>query len=870
MKFGLILAVAIPALALAQSTPPSSSALNLPSSFFDALVPRELGPTTMGGRIMDLAVYDREPRIFYVATASGGLWKTTNAGTTMTPVFDRERTVSLGSAAVFQGNPDLVWVGTGEGSSRNSTAWGDGVYRSDDGGKTWSNLGLKETRHIPRIVLHPKNKDVAWVAGLGSLWGKSPDRGVYRTQDGGKTWEKTLFIDERTGIADIVINPKNPDELIASAWERVRTPYTFRSGGPSSGIFRSVDGGKNWQRVTKGLPVGPLGRIGLAYYERDPRIVMATIERPPHDPDGDGLANGEVVGGVFRSEDGGKSWSRTSLLNPRAFYFSTIKIDPNDDQRVYVLGVDSFVSEDGGRTFRNQNYRIHSDHHAMWIDPQDSHHLLMGTDGGVAQSRDRGNQWDMIDNFPVGQFYAVAFDNRKPFWVYGGLQDNGSWGGPSQGRSGAVLITDWDRLNGGDGFHVQVDPEDWRWAYSESQGGMLVRLNQESGRSAFIRPRAPQGEFYRFNWSSPIMLSPHNAQTIYFGGNRLFKSVDRGTTWRVISPDLSTNDPRKQRAGEGSVSPEQTSAENHCTIITISESPLRPGVIWVGTDDGRLWVTQNDGQEWKEVTDQVSGVPKGTWVSRVTASQHVVGRAYATFDGHRTNDMKSYVSVTEDFGQTWRKLSEQLPENDVAYVIREGSRNSSFLMLGTEMSLYISLDRGDSWTRVTSGKWPTVAVHDIAIHPRDQDAVIGTHGRSIWLLPVGVLEQLTAANLTKPMFLADPAPVYLSTKSVGETPPGDRYFASTNTQYRPRIYFHLAEAPSEDPIITVSTAKGEALSSLKGERKAGLQSVVWSINQIAQSGRLVPGSYRVVLKVGDRELVTEVVVENASVAPANR
>jgi photosystem II stability/assembly factor-like uncharacterized protein len=827
---------------------------NLSSGFYDVLRPRQLGPTTMGGRIMEIAVYEKEPRIFYVATASGGLWKTENGGITTRPVFHREASVALGSCAVDQNDPNRVWVGTGEGSSRNSTSWGDGVYLSEDGGTTWRNLGLQRSMHIPRVVLHPSNREVAYVAALGSLWGESDDRGVYKTSDGGKTWSRILFVDRRSGIADLVMNPRNPNELLAASWERMRTAYSWKSGGPGSALWKSGDGGKTWRKITRGLPSGPLGRIGLSYFRKNPRVVLATVEAEH--------------GGVFRSTDGGESWTRVNVLNPRPFYFSTIHQDPTDEDRIYVLGVQFHVSADRGRTFRTVPMNIHVDHHAIWIDPKDSNHLLIGNDGGVAQSRDRGRTWEHINTMTLGQFYAIGFDMRKPYYVYGGLQDNGSWGGPTQTKSGGVEYHHWYGVGGGDGFYVQVDPNDWTTVYSESQGGALNRVDQTTGESRFIRPRAPQGETYRFNWNSPIFISPHNSRTIYFGGNRLFKSVNRGDDWKVVSPDLTTNETSKLLRGFG-VTPEDTTAENHCTITTISESPRKQGVLWVGTDDGLVHVSQDDGAAWTNVTANIPGLPKNTWCSRVEASRHADGRCYATFTGHRNDDRKAYVYVTEDYGKTWTSLANGIPEGDACHVVREGRLNPDLLFLGTEMSLWISLNRGKTWQRYRAGDYPTAIVHDLAIHPRELDLIVGTHARSIWTIPVAPLEQLNAAALSKDVFLCRPSTAYLLGRITGRTWNGDRGFRSPNTQPGVTVYYYLRQEAKEAPRVRFSDVEGNVLGELASLSKAaGLNAAgPWGLR--GNRGLLRRGAYRVTLTVDGQDYVTSFDVEDISETTPN-
>lgn len=818
-----------------------------PDALLKPIVPRELGPTNMGGRVHNFAVYEKEPRIFYVATAGGGLWKTTSGGIKFSPVFQFQNTVALGDVTIDQSNPDHVWVGMGEENSRNSTSWGDGVYESTDGGKTWTHKGLSETGHISEVVMHPKDKNVLFVGALGDLWNESEHRGVYKSTDGGKTWTKSLFVDQRTGVIDMSMDPRKPDTIVVAMYERFRWPWKFASGGPGSGLYKTTDGGKTWKKITKGLPEGVIGRIGLDRMVTKPDVMIATVEA-------------EKERGVYKSTDGGESWTFLNALNPRPFYFSTPRIDPVDENRVYVPGVNFHYSDDGGKNFKILQMDIHVDHHDLWIDPTDNNHMILGNDGGVAQTRDRGLTWEHLNNMPLGQFYAVGYDMRKPYWVYGGLQDNGTWGGPTQSHRGAVTFADFVFINGGDGFHAQADPNDWRIVYAESQGGALVRHNMETGERAFIRPRPPQGETYRFNWSSPIVLSPHNSSTVWFGGNKLFKSVNRGDTWIEASPDLTTNDPAKQAPRAG-VSPEDTGAERHCTIITISESSLKPGVVWVGTDDGKVQLTQDDGKTWTEVGANISGVPANTWVSRVAASRHVLGRAYVTFDGHRTGDKNSYVYVTEDFGATWKKLSDSLPKNHVAYSFAEGRQNPDLLFLGTEMGIHVSFDRGASWTRFHQPNgFPTVRVDDLVIHPREQDLIVATHGRSLWIVPIAALEQLTAKNREEAVFLCKPTPVYNFGRVFGGWFEGDRHWTSPNTQPGTTIYYFLKEATTEKVEITVETPAGENIGRLNGTSNAGLNGVRFA----PRGGRspLRSGDMIVTLKVGEKTFKTTVAYED--------
>ncbi|MDR3689463.1 MAG: FlgD immunoglobulin-like domain containing protein [Fimbriimonas sp.] len=878
--------VVVPALALAQGgrrrandaptqppTPPPQETVSSDGPAWQLLknlTPRQLGPTNMGGRIMGIAVYEKDPRIFYVASASGGLFKTTNGGITFKPVFEREGSISIGAVAVSATNPDIVWVGTGEASSRNSVAWGDGVYKSTDGGVTWKNMGLKDSMHIGKILIDPRNPDVVYVGALGHLWGSNPERGVYKSTDGGKSWDHALYVDDKTGVIDLEMNPDNNREIFAAMWQRMRKPYDFISGGSGSGLFKSSDSGRTWRRITKGLPNTNFGRIGLSYFRKNPKIIVGTFEykpdrkaeeaeKPPAKRPSDGGEVKNYAGGTYKSTDGGESWKRINFLNPRPFYFSMPEQDPVDENRLYILGDNLWVSNDAGKTFRTMNIRVHPDHHAFWIDPLDDNHILDGNDGGAFVTRDKGVAWEQLNQLPIGQFYAVAVDMRRPYWIYGGLQDNSCWGIPTQTRHGGIAFFDSYGLGGGDGFHCQVDPTDWTTVYSESQGGSISRTDLSTGQSRGIRPRL-QGQRVRFNWSTPFIISPHNPRTLYMGGNILFKTVDRGDHWVPISKDLSTNDPSKQHAGDLSVTPENTGAETHCTIITISESPMSEGLIWVGTDDGQVSVTRNGGATWTNVTLAIPGLPKNTWCSRVLASKWAEGRAYATFDGHRENDFKPYLYVTEDYGKTWKSLAGSLPDNDSLYVVTEGEKNRDLLYLGSEMSLRISLDTGKSWTRFRT-KFPTVAVHDLLVHPRELDLVIGTHGRSIWTLDVSGLEQLDSDAMAKDVVVPTPQDVLLMPRNGGGEWEGDRYYVAPNTQPGTRVMYYLKK-PAKDVTVIVSDIKGERTQEYTGSGDPGLNQVIWSGRL---DGRMVvAGDYKITVKVDGKEYLGSVHAEDVS------
>ncbi|MCW5939068.1 MAG: hypothetical protein KF884_03990 [Fimbriimonadaceae bacterium] len=814
------------------------------AQFLTAIEPRELGPTTMGGRIMDIAVFERDKRIFYVGVSGGGVWKTESGGIKLEPVFDKQSLISVGALALSQKDPNVVWAGTGEPSSRNSTLFGNGLYKTTDGGKTWAHMGLKDSKQIGKIAIHPKNDDVVLVAALGHLWGPNDERGLYRTEDGGKSWRRVIDAGPKAGAVDVAFDPKDPNVVLAATWERVRMPHDFVSRGPGSALWRSTDGGKTFSKVTKGLPEGPLGRIGISFHRADPRLVAVTVDAKQ--------------GGVFVSQDRGASWEFRNRLNPRPFYFSTPQFDPVDKNRIYLLGVNFHASDDQGKSFRELSIRAHPDHHAIWVDPDDNAHFIIGNDGGLNETRDRGRSWRMFDSMAIGQFYAVAVDMRKPYYVYGGLQDNGSWGGPTQTQQGGVSAWHWYGIGGGDGFHVQVEPEDWEWVYAESQGGALQRLNQVTGESGFIRPRPPQGEQYRFNWSSPLHISPHNSSTLYFGANKLFKSTDRGKNWKVMSPDLTTDDKEKQKPPQGDSV--DSGAERHCTIITIGESPVKPGVLWVGTDDGLVQLSTDDGSTWKEVSGKLPGAPKGTWVSRVRPSKFKEGRCYVTLDGHRNNDYSPYVYVTEDMGETWTKITDGLEEDDSCYVIEEGRLNEDLLYLGTERGLLVSMDRGKSWTRFTTGSYPNARVDDLVVHPREMDLVVGTHGRSIWILPTQPLEQLKADDLKKDVVVTVPRTVYFMGRVSPPSPWGNESYASRNTQPGTTVAYYLREATDKKVVVQFLDASGKEVAKLDGTGKAGLNAVNWRPGRRNLGAR--SGDFTVVVKVGDAEHRTALRVED--------
>jgi photosystem II stability/assembly factor-like uncharacterized protein len=708
---------------------------------------REIGPAVMGGRIDDFAVVESNPKIVYVGIASGGVWKTINNGTTWEPVFDKAGVSTIGDIAMAPSDPSVVWVGSGEPNNRQSSSWGDGIYKSTDAGKTWKNMGLAETRHIGRVVIHPKNPDIVYAAALGHLWGPNPDRGVYKTTDGGKTWNNVLKISNDTGVSELAMDPESPDTLYAAAYQRRRTPFGFNGGGTESAIYKTSDGGTTWRKLTKGLPYengGETGRIGLDIYRKDPNILYALVQHER--------------GGIYRSEDKGESWKKMSDTDPRPSYYSQVRVDPNNDLRIWVLGAAMFFSEDGGKTFNTRRVqKIHGDFHALWIDPSDSNHIITGSDGGIHWSYDSGKTWDFLNNIAIGQFYEIGLDNQKPYHICGGLQDNGSWCGPSatNARDG-IANEDWTLIHGGDGFYAQIDNVEPWIVYTESQDGYLARRNLRTAQERSIKPEAKAGDpHYRFQWNSPIAVSTHDHNTIYYAGNYFFKSNDRGDSWTRMGNDLTSGIDRNKLQIFGRTPDKQTlsrhdGVEEYPTVTTISESPVTADVLWAGTDDGNLQVTRDGGKSWKNVAPQVPGVPQGTYVSRVVASKYGAGAAYATFDGHRTDDYAIYIFATSDYGETWKAIRSGIPDSaGSVHVMREHPRNPNLLFAGTEFGLWISWDHGANWTAFKNN-FPTVPVDDIELQARENDLVLATHGRSIWifddLTPVEKMDANVAAS----------------------------------------------------------------------------------------------------------------------------
>ncbi len=826
---------------------------------------RSIGPGSVGGRISDVEALDADFTHAIVAAASGGVWKTENAGTTWTPIFDRYGSASIGDVAVFQPNPDIIWVGTGEANNRNSVAWGDGIYKSEDGGRSFTNVGLADTHQIARVVTHPTNADVAYVAAVGNLWGHTGSRGVFKTSDGGRSWQKLaggLPDDGRTGATDLVIDRNAPDTLYVAMYERLRRPWRFDSGGPNGGIFKSTDGGRSWRKLTNGLPEGPTGRIGLDIYRKNPRVLMAIVEhgfQPAETVAGPSGGRGGRGGapnpdyadmtrlgtGVYRSEDGGASWQFVNRYNNRPFYYSQIRINPSDDQLVYVLTTSFRWSTDGGRTITpapppfGSNY----DHHAMWIDPGNKSRFYLGKDKGLTLTHDHGATFVFYDNLPIAQYYAIGVDMRDPYAIYGGLQDNGSFATMSFTRDVLGIRNDAAyKMHWGDGMHAAVDPHDWRTVYSSSENASFRVFDPVTRTDTSRRPRpgnitnfleatgtdpngAAAGDVLRFNWQSPFILSPHDPTTIYLAGNYVLRSSDRGLSWQIVSPDLSRAIPETLVTDSGGLTPDGSGAEAYATVVSLSESPLVRGLIWAGTDDGNVHVTRDGGRSWTRVDEAIAGVPPQLWVSDVEASAADAGTAYVAFDGHRSDDRQPWLFKTTDGGKTWVNLSGGLTSGHPIYVLVESDRNPDLVFVGTEFGVQMSIDGGRSWRRfggAMTNNMPTVAVHDLLIHPRDRDLVAGTHGRGLFILDdISALEdwrpELSARAVH--VFEQRPATMWADQSRSGQM--GESTYAGDNPPFVAPVAFAQRDRArlSNTPLLTLwfgEGATGQATLEIQG------------------------------------------------------
>jgi photosystem II stability/assembly factor-like uncharacterized protein len=786
MRKSLVLTAVVAAFALGA---PARAAVD--PDLLAGLEARSIGPAAMSGRIAAIESVPGNPEVIYVGAATGGVWKTVNGGMSWEPVFDDQPVHSIGALALDPRNPDVVWVGTGEGNVRNSVSVGNGIYRSNDGGRTWRHLGLEKTERIHRVIVDPRDSRVVYAAALGQAWGENPERGVFKTEDGGRTWRRVLHVDERTGAADLVMDPTNPNKLFAAMWDYRRWPWSFRSGGPGSGLYVTHDGGESWRKLTEddGLPKGTLGRIGVAIAPSDPNVVYALVEA------------GQSA--LARSEDGGRTWRLVNTepdVNPRPFYYSDIRVDSENPNRVYRLASRLDASDDGGKTFRTvSSFRaVHPDHHALWIDPRDASHLINGNDGGVYISQDRGRTWSYVGNLPLAQFYHVRVDNAVPYNVYGGLQDNGSWKGPSSvWENGGIRNQHWQEVQFGDGFDTVPDPRDPMRGYAMSQEGYVVRWDLRTGERKDVRPATPvKGTRLRFNWNAGIAIDPFAPDTIYYGSQFVHKSTDRGDTWTAISGDLTSNRAEWQNQAEsGGLTLDVTGAENFTTIIAIAPSPKQQGVLWVGTDDGRLHVTRDAGKTWTSIEGNVRGVPANTWIPHVEPSPHDAGTAFVVFDDHRRSNWTPYIYKTTDFGRTWTSLATK-DLRGYALSIVQDPVDPDLLFLGTEFGLWVSLDGGRGWMPFRHGV-PTASVMDLVIHPREHDLVIATHGRGIYIVDdLRPLRALSEEIQRKPLHLFEIADArqYREAQTGGSRFPGNGEFRG-ETRPNGALVHYILRAP---------------------------------------------------------------------------
>jgi len=834
--FGALLAV------LAVGTPaPSLSAQSLNEEMLNTIQYRSIGPTRQSGRFVDIAVPMSRPHTFYIATASGHLWKSENNGITFDILFENEDVFSIGAIAVSQSNPDILYLGSGEANNSRSSYWGDGVYKSTDAGESWTNIGLPESHHIGRIVVHPTNPDIVYVAALGHLYSENPERGLYKTTDGGDSWEKVLAhrVDERDiGVVDVVMDPSDPQTLYAATFDKVRLPFTYDLGGPGSRLWKTTDGGENWQMLTNGLPGGMLGRIGVAVYERNPDILYTTIENANKE----GMSaeerrqellnhessSGMIGGEIYRSNDGGETWEKASpddesIGGRPAYYYGQIRIDPNDANHVYVLSIRTWETTDGGENWARA-WNFGGDDHALWINPEDSDHMIMGYDHGMGVTWDGGENWDHPDNQSLAQFYAVGYDMSYPYRVAGGLQDNGSHMAPHTNIDGGPLYFEqWERVGGGDGMYNEFDTCNNRYLYNESQFGPIARLDLLTGEREGIRYDGDGSDDLRYNWNAPILVSPHDCNVIYHAANRLLRSDYRGEDFQLISPDLTRADPATLttgRGGDGNI--------QYATITAIDESPLRAGVLWVGTDDGNVQVSRDGGENWTLVNDNIPNNPE-YWVSRVEASHHDIGTAYISYTGYRRDDFRPFVYKTTDFGATWTDISSNLPMGPIN-VVREHHQNPDLLFVGTEFQVFVSNDGGMNWVSMKNNM-PTQPVHDMKIHPRENDLIVATHGRGIYIADISPLVEMTPAALAEDAFffqpedrirwVSDDRTNYASSNFDGESEPLCMAF-----------YYTLNEAAES---VNFTVYQGEyPISRIEGETEAGFHMLYWNMDRMVE------------------------------------
>lgn len=768
------------------------------------LKPRNIGPGGMSGRVTAIDVVNSNPDVMYVGTASGGLWKSTSGGIKWEPIFDKEVTASVGALAIQQSNPSVIWVGTGEGNPRNSLNGGFGIFKSLDGGKNWKAMGLENTRHIHRVVIDPTNPNVVYAAAIGSPWGEHPERGIFKTTDGGETWEKILFINNKTGAADLVMDPANPNKLIAAMWEHKRDPWFFKSGGTGSGLHITHDGGKTWKKVTPedGFPKGNLGRMGIAIAKNKPNVVYALVEAKKN--------------ALYRSDDGGFKWKKVNDkadIGNRPFYYCEIYVDPQNENRVYSVFTFVNVSEDGGKNFKqlmnayggDVTNGVHPDHHALWIHPENGQFMIDGNDGGMNISRDGGKTWRFIGNLPVAQFYHINADNDHPYNVYGGMQDNGSWRGPAYvWKAQGIRNSYWQEISFGDGFDVVPDKDDSRYGYTMSQQGFVQRYDWETGNNYMVRPTPPDPTTkLRFNWNAAIGQDPFDNNTAYFGSQFVHKTTDKGLTWKVISTDLTTNDPEKQKQTEsGGLNIDATGAENYTTILVVEPSPVEKDMLWVGTDDGQVHYTQNGGADWIDVTQNIKGMAAGSWIPQIKASNKNKGEALLIANDYRRFNYTPYAYRTKDYGKTWERIVDGNNVKSFALSIVEDIENPNLMFLGTDDGLYISFNAGGNWQKWGEG-YPTVPTMDLVVHPREHDLVIGTFGRAAWVLddirPLRILaSDKTFLQKEVKLFPSPTAYQAAYQQPTGSRFGGDALYNAENRKYGAMITYYLKEG--KDPL----------------------------------------------------------------------
>ena len=790
---------------------------------------RAIGPANMGGRVTDIDGVPGDPSTFYVSGADGGIHKTIDGGVSFQPIFENQRAYSIGALTIAPSDKNILWVGTGEGDPRNSVGYGWGVYKSTDGGASWEHLGLKKTERIKRIVVDPTNPDIACVCALGKEWGANPERGVFKTTDGGKTWDKILYIDEDTGCADIAMENENPRIMYAGMWTFRRRPWRFDDGGKNTAIYKTTDGGANWKKIMNGLPETDMARPGIHIAQSDPDIVYLMTEF-------------EGGGTAFRSEDKGENWIMVNddpNINFRPFYYSDVRVDPQNPNILFSISGRLSRSKDNGKTWERIATTVHGDHQALWIDPQNPEYILNGSDGGFQRSFDGGDNWEIINNIELSQFYQIQVDNLKPYNVYGGLQDNGTWVGPSNSLYNAgILKRHWKGLAYGDGYFAEPIPGNEHLVYTNLQGGVPFLVDSRYGNVQTIHPYpkiigsagdAIELHKYRFNWDAPIHISPHDPETVYIGGNVIFKSQDRGNSWEVISPDLTTNDKSKQRTSGGTIYQDNTAAEFHCTVLYIAESPVQKGVLWAGTDDGNVQLSMDGGKNWTNLKDRIKGLPDFAWVSKIHASEHQAGTAFVTVDQHRMNDFRPYVFMTKNFGKSWEKISSNLPKDDYVKVVRQDPHNPNLLFAGMEHGIYASWNLGKSWEKINVDL-PNVSVRDLRIQARDRDLIVGTHGRGAYILDdIRPLEELNMAQ-GKSLHIFPVREAVLWNMFWRIENLGDRTYKAKNPEFGAYINFSINQDTSDPVVVEIKDSKGNIVTTLEHkEAKKGVNRLVWDL-----------------------------------------